>query len=131
MRFNKYRVAPKAERTRDGITYASKAEMEYAALLDEFDGLVYSKIERQIRVELGVPENVVVIDFRVTENNGEVLYIEVKGVETPKFRRDMRLWRAYGPGTLYVVARKGKKWVQTHKIVPGEPAPKRKRKNRQ
>ena len=67
----------------------------------------------------------------VTENNGEVLYIEVKGVETPKFRRDMKLWRAYGPGTLYVVARKGKKWVQTHKIVPGEPAPKRKRKNRQ
>jgi len=119
LRFNKYRVAPKAERIFDGVVYASKAEMEYAKILAEFDGPVYSKVERQIRVELGVPENVMVVDFRVTEHDGSVLYIEVKGAETSKFKHDVKLWKRYGPAPLKVVAKKRRKWVVTRDIPKG------------
>lgn len=97
-RRNKYNVAPKEDRTWNGRTYGSKAEMRYAKqlrmLLDAGD--IVAVIE-QPRVWLGVPENVYVPDFFVVRSDGDTYYVDVKGKPSPKFRRDCKLWAKYGP----------------------------------
>ena len=88
----------------NGVTYASKAEAARAAALDllKAGGEVVS-IERQPRYALGCPENVYVADFLVRDRHGKVWTEDVKGVETSKFRRDMKLWRVYGPHPLHII----------------------------
>lgn len=88
----------------NGRSYASKAEATRAQVLD------YLKAAGEIRewtpqprFQLGVPENVYVADFLVTGADGSVWVEDVKGHETEKFRRDRRLWRAYGPHPLHVI----------------------------
>lgn len=99
-----------------GLHYDSRAEAAYAKHLDR---------ERAVRrilwwvkaptFRLGVPENVYRPDFLVVAEGwyrrGEeswyptaTVYLDdVKGKETPKFRRDKKLWASYGPTTLRVV----------------------------
>lgn len=100
IRRNKYR-AIKTEY--DGILYDSKAEAARAA---ELDMLVRAgQIEwwiRQVTFRLGCPENVYRPDFLVVGYGG-VHVEDVKGVDTAKFRRDAKLWRAYGPCELWVI----------------------------
>ena len=103
-RRNKYRVANRDRRTWNGKVYASRAEMLYAQLLGAHreDGAIV-EIEEQPLVTLGVPENRYRPDFRVVDCDGVTSWVDVKGVETTMFRRNMRLWKAYGPGPLLVV----------------------------
>lgn len=101
---NKYGVAAPSKRRMGGRTYGSKAEMEYAQRLEieRAAGEVLLFLE-QVKVRLGVPENVYVPDFFVITRGGFFHFVEVKGKATPKWRRDMKLWAAYGPATLVVV----------------------------
>jgi len=62
---------------------------------------------------LGVPENVYRPDFWATDSLGNERYEDVKGTETPKFRRDKKLWAAYGPCPLHIISKGG-----TEIIVP-------------
>lgn len=98
----------------DGVTYASKAEASRARRLDDdvADGLTLWWIG-QPKFRLGCPENVYVADFLVVKPGGVVIVEDVKGVHTPKFERDLKLWRAYGPCPLHVVSGKN-----TEIIVP-------------
>ena len=91
-----------------GVKYHSKAEATRAERLDWMKrvGLI-AGWRRQPRYTLGVPENLYIGDFEVTNNDGSVHTEDVKGAITPKFARDKRLWRAYGPHPLYVL-RNGK-----------------------
>lgn len=119
---NKYRVAAKERRTWEGRVYASRAEMLYAQQLDiELHAGEILSIEEQPVVTLGVPENRYIPDFRVVNRRGEESWIDVKGVETQMFRRNVRLWRAYGPGPLLVVKHLGRGRFETTKtIIPIE-----------
>lgn len=101
---NKYGVAEASRRRMGDRTYGSLAEMRYAQRLEieHAAGEVQFFLE-QTRVRLGVPENVYVPDFFVVMRDGAFRFVEVKGKPTPKWRRDMRLWAAYGPATLVVV----------------------------
>lgn len=103
---NKYHVAPADERRFNGRTYHSKAEMQYAKKLDAYlrAGLILDYIE-QPRVWLGVPENTYVPDFLVIPADETPYYVDVKGVETAKFRKDKKLWAAYGRLELRIVKR--------------------------
>ena len=99
--------------TYNGISYASKAEARRAMALDTLKaaGLV-SWWAPQVKFRLGCPENVYVVDFLVAEPCSHIsglfdMYAEdVKGMETAKFKRDKKLWAAYGPIPLRII--KGK-----------------------
>lgn len=107
---NKYKVSPPDERRFNGRTYGSKAEMYYAQQLYKLRemGEVIEFVE-QPRTWLGVPENVYVPDFFVVPKDGACYYVDVKGVETPKFKRDKKLWASYGRVDLVIVTCKNKK----------------------
>lgn len=116
---HKYGVSPKEQRTWNGRVYASKAEMQYAQFLDlmvqagELLG-----VREQVTVELGVPENKYRPDFVCTLPNREEYYVDVKGHETAKFKRDKKLWAAYGPAPLHIVKRVGRR-LATVEIIEG------------
>jgi len=114
---NKYRVAPKAERTWNGRVYASKAEMLRAKELTVLESRGELMFKHQPRYTLGVKENVFIADFEVMGRSGRVHTEDVKGVMTPKFRRDRRLWAEYGPHDLVILKRKGSGWIR--EVVKG------------
>lgn len=110
MRRPKYRNTPTMYR---GQRYDSKAEAEFAQLLDT--SLLAGEILEYVRqpvVRLGVPENVYRPDFLVIPRVGVPYYVDVKGVETAKFKRDKKLWSAYGRLALLVKGRKGTETVE-------------------
>lgn len=96
---SKYGAVPT---TYKGVRYASRAEAARAEFLDSCAPIGVRWIG-QPRFRLGCPENVYVADFLVWD--GVRVHVEdVKGVRTAKFARDVKLWRAYGPADLWVVA---------------------------
>ena len=97
---SKYRAKPTIY---NGVRYASKAEAEHAETLDILIRCKELKIWiPQPRFRLGVPENVYIADFFVVNMKGNVWVEDVKGFETAKFRRDKKLWKAYGPCALHL-----------------------------
>lgn len=102
----------------NGVVYASKAEARRAEYLDM---LVRGGAIRwwlgQPRFYLGVAENKYVADFLVMGIDGEWVE-DVKGAETPKFKRDKKLWSAFGPCPLHVVKAKGDRWETTEIVKP-------------
>ena len=110
---SKYNVAPAEDRRWNGRTYDSKAEMLYAIHLEEQRALgVLIEIVAQPRIWLGVPENVYVPDFLVIPAGlVDPHYIDVKGAETPAFKKVKKLWKAYGRIPLKIVVQKGRSFV--------------------
>lgn len=110
---HKYGVAPKPERTYEGIAYHSKAEAIRAFELDLLlRGGVIAKWIRQVRIELGEDFHTVV-DFEVDYIvDGAVVtgFEEIKGFETPDFKRIRKLWKKYGPAKLIILKRSGRGW---------------------
>lgn len=107
-RRHKYNAKPTVY---NGVRYDSKAEAQRAEALDLLirAGHVDFWIG-QPTFRLGVPENVYRPDFLVIHGVQSdwpgVCHVEdVKGVETPAFKRNKRLWDAYGPCPLHVIRR--------------------------
>jgi len=87
----------------NGEVFDSLAEAAYARHLDgevERGAILY--YVRQPRFTLGCPENVYKPDFHVVAPRWTTA-TDVKGHETPKFRKDRRLWARYGPCPLQVI----------------------------
>ena len=104
-RGNKYNVAPASERVFQGRTYASKAERLYAEILwSRLKQRTIQLLIEQPTLWLGVPENVYRPDFFVMVN-GQCQFIDVKGVETPAFRKVKKLWASYGQCPLHIIKR--------------------------
>lgn len=117
----KYRVAPVEERQALGRTFSSKAEKQYALHLEAMveNGIVLDYV-CQPRVWLGVHENVYIPDFLVVPVGAEPHYVDVKGHETQKFKRDKKLWTSYGRLTLVIVKSDGRgKFSTTARIEGG------------
>ena len=124
MKKHKYRVAPKPERTLEGVTYQSKAEMQRAAQLKYMVTSCGWIVTPQPRFTLGCPENVYVADFHIIDKGGEWFYNcdpainltewveDVKGFETAKFRHDVKLWKKYGVCPLIILSRRGSTWTR-------------------
>lgn len=93
---HKYHAVP---RVVDGIRFHSTREAEvYLDLCYQLRVGMIAALERQVRVELpGEPPIVWLCDFRVTMPDGQVRYVEVKGVETPEWKLKKRLLRAHRP----------------------------------
>ena len=120
-RRHKYNVAPKEYRTWRDKVYASKAEMQYAQLLDLLmqDGTIV-EIREQPRFHLGCPENTYIADFLVVPAKGLPHVIDVKGMETAKFRRDKKLWKVYGEMQLIIVKQRGGRFYVVEEIAGGK-----------
>lgn len=102
------KVAAPADRTWNGKTYASKAEMQFAVHLHAMHAAgEFRMILEQPPIRLGLPENTYRPDFMTVARNGDVEFIDVKGQETQAFRKIMQLWREYGPGNLRVIRKAG------------------------
>ena len=112
----------------NGLRYDSKAE---AIRASELDLLVRAGEiawwTRQVPFWLGVPCQKMVVDFLVASRHDMTVYEwvdrvavkwlsykvwaeEVKGMETPIWRRNKKLWQACGPLLLKVLKRRGQRW---------------------
>lgn len=86
----------------DGIVYDSIAEARYAQSLDLM--VISNEVTfwlRQVNVRLG-KDFATKVDFLVFERDA-VYFVEVKGVETSRWRLIKRLWGKYGPLSMKVV----------------------------
>jgi hypothetical protein len=114
MKHNKYRVSPADQRTWRGKTYASKAERDYATLLDdELRMGLWDEIVEQPPIRLGPIDYVP--DFALRKGT-TWRWADVKGVETAAFRLKVKLWREYGPGELLIVKKRGKGFKVTERV---------------
>lgn len=119
-RFSKYN-AKKVEV--DGIKFDSKVEAEYYLHLKEMEGKKEIQgFERQVKMTLqdsfyleGVKGKIraitYAIDFKITENDGSITYIDVKGIETDVFKMKRKMFmNRYRTPLVTVKKRKGG-WV--------------------
>lgn len=78
--------------------------MRYAMHLEElYKAGVIRDYNLQPKKRLGVPENVYIPDFHVIPDAGPAYYVDVKGFETQTFKKNKRLWKAYGRAALVIV----------------------------
>ncbi len=90
-KFNKYKVADKPSRTRDGIAFDSKKEANY------YDQLKLRKRAGDVLVFLRQPKfhlpgkAVYRCDFLVFLSDGSVEFIDVKGFRTPEYQMKKRM----------------------------------------
>lgn len=116
---NKYGVAPAPQRTHNDKVYASKSEMIYAKSLEllQTSGDIIGFAE-QPQVQLG-PDTRYKPDFVVIEPGG-AYFVDVKGMETPEFKKVKKLWAKYMNVALRVVKLKGDRF-HTVEIVENHP----------
>lgn len=112
---NKYN-AKKAQGYTSGKMYDSMAERDRAERLkkDETDGEISDLVEHP-KVQL-TKYQTYKPDFCYKEN-GRLVFEDVKGAETERFRINMKLWRERGPGVLRVSKRLGKRGKWTIKDI--------------
>ena len=90
-----------------GWNFDSRAEAQYAEYLD--GGVESGEIHcwlRQTPFDLG-EDTRYRSDFVVIETDGTIYAVDVKGMETPRFRQIRKLWEKYGRMPLRVI-KKGK-----------------------
>lgn len=110
---HKYGIADAVDRTYKDIVYGSAAEAECAQMFDLLvRGGVYVDVKRQVAFQLG--DIRYVADFVVNGFDPQQVLrrwvVEVKGVETQRFRLVRRLWPKYGTMPMLIYKRKGKGW---------------------
>ncbi len=120
-RRHKFNVAPKEYRTWRDKVYDSKAEMQYAQLLDLLlkDGTLV-EVRQQPCFHLGCPENTYIADFLVVPAKGLPHVIDVKGMETDKFKHDKKLWKVYGEMQLIIVMQRPGGFYVVEEIAGGK-----------
>lgn len=103
----------------NGMRFDSKAEAEYAALLElQVKGGHLRWWLRQIPVWLGTPQNRYRVDFLVCDPAGGLVFIDVKGMVKPADRKMLELWSVYGPEKLIFVKRRGATAFSVTEEVP-------------
>lgn len=105
-----------------GITYDSKSEGDYAAILQQLlkEGKIKS-IERQVRFKLpnmdGTLRMAYIADFIVTGNSGRSYIIDVKGLVTPEMKVKMAYAQYVHNIKIYIVYNKGLKKYNTEFLI--------------
>ena len=107
------RVAPKEERTADGIVFASKREMDvYQALkIAQHVGMIHGlKLQPRyvVQPKMTLPDGtkqraiVYVLDFQF-ERDGKTVVVDVKGMETEVWKLKAKMFRAKYPELTFEV----------------------------
>lgn len=100
----------------DGRSFASQLERDVFGYL-LIQGRRPGDIQGQDHVYLTKARVLYIPDFKVTDRNGYVYWVEAKGFETPEWRIKLKLWRFYGPGCLHIYKRRGKSDVYLDEVV--------------
>jgi len=101
VRRNKYGVAPKADRTLDGIVFASKKEMtRYAELkMLERAGAIHSlTMQPRYKLHAGI---VYVADFSYWQNGIQIVE-DVKGARLEVYKLKLKLFKADHPNLTHI-----------------------------
>jgi hypothetical protein len=110
---HKFKVSPPEERTIDGILFGSKLESDYYRYLKMrvSSGAVIFFL-RQVAFHL--PGNTrYVVDFQEFHADGSVHFVDVKGIETDKFKMKQRQVEDLYPVEIEIVkARELKRLIQ-------------------
>lgn len=86
----------------DGQSFASKGEAAFYLKLKALEKAgAITNLRCQVAVHLTLARIKYIVDFAYDEN-GETIYAEWKGMETPEFLLKKRLWKFYGPGKLVI-----------------------------
>jgi len=116
-------VAKAADRTYDGVVYASRLEIRRAPQLDLLmkSGHVYWWIGQPL-FRLGCAKNryrpdYLVVPFLDDALEDDVWVEDIKSVDTAASRRQVMLWREYGPCELRILRPTGNGWATT--IIEG------------
>ncbi|PIE98621.1 MAG: hypothetical protein CR988_02345 [Treponema sp.] len=97
MRYNKFNISPKKDRTVDGIPFASKAEMKrynYLKMLEKAGEITSLELQPKF---LLIPKTEkeracwYVADFKYKDKTGAEIIEDVKGVRTPVFKIKKKL----------------------------------------
>ena len=112
-----FKVVAKERRTYNGVVYASLTEARRAQVLDGGSLCEILWWIGQPLFRLGCPENIYRADFLVVGLNG-VWVEDVKCRETREFRRNVKLWRKYGPCELRVVKPHGRTGWKYESVSP-------------
>lgn len=109
-RRNKYNVSPANQRSYKGRTYDSKAEMQYAQLLDKLveAGSIVDYCEQpkvHIAGDLWYRPDFLVVEPEVA------YFVDVKGVVTDSFRKVTAAWPSRKCLPLRVIKKKGDNFV--------------------
>lgn len=115
--FGKYN-ARRVEKS--GKSFASRLESAVHDILlkQEADGeirdIVLQPQVRMTKAKLGYKPDFSYVDVKT----GETVWVEAKGVELPEWKRNERLWRFYGPGTLFIFKGTYRKPALHRVVVP-------------
>jgi len=102
----------------NGRRFASKAEGGYAVVLQEQLRLgLIAHLDYQPRVKL-TTFITYVPDFKYTAKTGIVVYVDVKGFETPEFKLKEKLWIEFGPGRLIIIKKRAKGYITDRVVDP-------------
>jgi predicted nuclease of restriction endonuclease-like RecB superfamily len=86
-----------------GMSFASKLEAAVFQVLKLMEKAGEVKdIKAQDTVYLSKARIIYKPDFKIETTAGETAWVEAKGFETPEWRIKLRLWKAYGPGPLWI-----------------------------
>lgn len=120
-RRNKFGVSDPSKRRAFGRTYGSMLEMEFAGHLRLLcvTGDVVLFIE-QPRRTWNDGDNIYIPDFFVlyADSRG-ALFIDTKGMQTPKFKRDKRLWSKHERLDLQLIGRHGRNGFGVLETIKG------------
>jgi len=103
----------------DGKRFDSPSESQYYSYLKLLSTEARSGIkllELQPKVYLTDAKILYKPDFLI-EENGEKIYIDVKGVSTPTFKIKLRLWKHYAEGKLRIVKKDRRGFRVTDEIL--------------
>ncbi len=107
----------------DGITFDSKLEAEYylhLKLMLKCKKILGFEMQKKVLLQDGyarpstgtkVRPIFYVVDFIVYENNGEKIYVDVKGMKTDVFRLKQKMFEYKFKQQLKTVKKRGKKWI--------------------
>ena len=102
--------------------FDSMAEEAYwdEVLMAGLQGGLYCDVRRSPTIYLSDAKIGWKVDFRVTLAGSNVFeWHEVKGFETEAYRLKLKLWRAYGPGTLHIIKGRAGSFRVYDTVVPG------------
>lgn len=88
----------------DGRSFASQAEAAlYVEIKNREKAGEIEFLQCQDHIYLTDARILYIADFKVKDlKTGEIVWMEMKGLEMPSWRIKRRLWKSYGPGTLLV-----------------------------
>lgn len=107
----------------DGIVFDSKVEAEYYCylkLLQKSKHILGFERQKRMLLQEGytrpstgtkVRPIFYVVDFIVYENNGEQIYVDVKGMKTDVFRLKQKMFEYKFKKQLKTVKKRGEKWI--------------------